>query len=356
MPWFYVDDGFSSSKPVMSLPDDKVRAPMHIAACGLWVLAGSWSAKEELDGYVPVSKLKQLGATPSMVRALITPGPMDAALWELADPKNDEMSNECLTDLSQKSYDIRDKSLRHPAQSWADLGAIRFKNWSKWQKTKEQLERDRLAQLERKRGQRSRGNNGATWGNRNLSNRDNGVDNQGDSTNGQQTGDSGNPSRTPAGDPAAARAFTNPTHTLNTLVETFGGGGGLSNAEASGRGTKPVNGHTVPSPKPPPPPKNSLKEKQTPSRYCDNHPEGTKDPCSVCQSRRRAYEQWAVDQMEQNEREAQAEAVERIRSQQSVLQKRLLEEKRLDACTDCDGIGYNQNDEKCTHPNVKDIQ
>jgi hypothetical protein len=40
VPWFYVDDGFSDSKPVLNMPDRH-----RLAACGLWVLAGSWSAK-----------------------------------------------------------------------------------------------------------------------------------------------------------------------------------------------------------------------------------------------------------------------------------------------------------------------
>lgn len=55
MPWFYVDDGFSDSKPVMNLPDR-----YRLAACGLWVLGGSWSAKEETDGFVPDSRMRQL--------------------------------------------------------------------------------------------------------------------------------------------------------------------------------------------------------------------------------------------------------------------------------------------------------
>src|ERR1700742_1294424 len=68
MPWFYVDDGFSDSKPVLNMPDRH-----RLAACGLWVLAGSWSAKEELDGFVPNSKLRQLGVRPPILAALTEP-------------------------------------------------------------------------------------------------------------------------------------------------------------------------------------------------------------------------------------------------------------------------------------------
>ena len=55
MPWFYVDDQFADSKPVVAMPDR-----YRLAACGLWLLAGSWSAREKLDGYVPKGKLRQL--------------------------------------------------------------------------------------------------------------------------------------------------------------------------------------------------------------------------------------------------------------------------------------------------------
>ena len=55
MPWFYVDDQMADSKPVLAMPDR-----YRLAACGLWLLAGSWSAREKLDGYVPKGKLRQL--------------------------------------------------------------------------------------------------------------------------------------------------------------------------------------------------------------------------------------------------------------------------------------------------------
>lgn len=44
MPWFIVDDGFHSHKKA-------VRA--GVGAVGLWVLAGSWSADQLTDGFVP---------------------------------------------------------------------------------------------------------------------------------------------------------------------------------------------------------------------------------------------------------------------------------------------------------------
>lgn len=124
MPWFYVDDGFSDSKPVLNMPDR-----YRLAACGLWVLAGSWSAKEELDGFVPKSKLRQLGARAPIIAALTDSGPLSAPLC---------------TEVS---------------------GGIQFNSWDKWQPTKAELvaerlenERKREAEAERKRRERAEKN------------------------------------------------------------------------------------------------------------------------------------------------------------------------------------------------------
>ncbi len=45
MSWFYVDDAFADSKPVMQI--DKA---LRNEAIGLWLRCGAWSAKEETDG------------------------------------------------------------------------------------------------------------------------------------------------------------------------------------------------------------------------------------------------------------------------------------------------------------------
>lgn len=116
MPWFYVDDGFSDSKPVMNMPDR-----YRLAACGLWVLSGSWSAKEMTDGFVPMSKLKSLGAKPAHLEILTAAGDMDAALWE------------------QKR------------------GGFAFKNWPKWQRTRAEILAKREHEASKKRGQRAKG-------------------------------------------------------------------------------------------------------------------------------------------------------------------------------------------------------
>lgn len=72
MTWFKVDDGFYSSRKVLMIP----RA--NRAKClGVWVQAGSWSAKELTDGHVPGYVLDDLGGIPEERDELIRVG-----LWE----------------------------------------------------------------------------------------------------------------------------------------------------------------------------------------------------------------------------------------------------------------------------------
>lgn len=145
MPWFYVDDGFSDSKPVLNMPDR-----YRLAACGLWTLAGSWSAKEELDGFVPDSKLRQLGARPPILAALTEPGPMSAPLCSRVE------------------------------------GGIQFNSWGKWQKTRDELMAKRREDADRQRAWReahpeakterkTKGRNSLHSANTNVSHSDNDV-------------------------------------------------------------------------------------------------------------------------------------------------------------------------------------
>jgi hypothetical protein len=108
MPWFYVDDGFSDSKPVLNMPHR-----YRYAACGLWVLAGSWSAKEETDGYIPESKLRELVPDPRTRRTLIGVLTMPDALCEQV------------------------------------ASGLAFKSWAKWQRTRAELVRKRRADCAR---------------------------------------------------------------------------------------------------------------------------------------------------------------------------------------------------------------
>jgi hypothetical protein len=111
MPWFNVDDGFANSKPVL-----RISRRYRCAAVGLWTLAGSWSAKELTDGFVPDHAIEEFASTPAMAEQLVR-----ADLWTRV------------------------------AEGW------QFNNWAKYQKTKEQVYAFRAAEAERKRKQRSGG-------------------------------------------------------------------------------------------------------------------------------------------------------------------------------------------------------
>lgn len=71
MPWFRIDDGFSTSRKVLSIPK---RA--RLSAVGLWTLAGAWCAKELTDGVVPAFMIEELGGTQASAEALVT-----STLW-----------------------------------------------------------------------------------------------------------------------------------------------------------------------------------------------------------------------------------------------------------------------------------
>lgn len=94
MAWFKVDDGFHHSAKVLSIPRS-VRAE----ALGAWVIAGTWSADNMTDGFVPQSVLLDWPISGDAVAALC-----DAGLWLRED------------------------------------GGIRFHDWCEYQPTKAQLE------------------------------------------------------------------------------------------------------------------------------------------------------------------------------------------------------------------------
>lgn len=144
MPWFYVDDGFSDSRPVLNMP-----SRYRLAACGLWVLAGAWSAKEETDGFIPEAKLRDLGATPEVVRVL-TSGV--APLWQRDD--------------------------NAAAIERRRVGNATFLHWSKWQKTRAELVARREADVRRQRNHRRKGRDTLSSENREMSQRDSGVTNR----------------------------------------------------------------------------------------------------------------------------------------------------------------------------------
>jgi hypothetical protein len=122
MPWFFVDDAFADSKPVMALD----RA-LRNEAIGLWVRCGAWSAKEETDGRVGIDIVRQFGGTPRLVKAL----QFQAELWQ----KPGENTPETMVETTGKSSGNRRE--------------IIFANWEKWQKTKAENDARRKADAAR---------------------------------------------------------------------------------------------------------------------------------------------------------------------------------------------------------------
>lgn len=111
MPWFKVDDGFANSKPVLRIP-----RRYRTQAVGLWVLAGTWAAKELTDGHIPEYVLEDFASTPTIAGHLVAAG-----LWETADD------------------------------------GYQFVGWSKYQPTKEQVLTSRAEEAERRKlGRESR--------------------------------------------------------------------------------------------------------------------------------------------------------------------------------------------------------
>lgn len=71
MAWFKVDDGFYTSRKVLSIPRSR-----RLAALGLWTACGSWSMRELTDGHVPRYVVEELGGGDTEVNDLLT-----AKLW-----------------------------------------------------------------------------------------------------------------------------------------------------------------------------------------------------------------------------------------------------------------------------------
>jgi hypothetical protein len=65
VPWFKVDDQLATHPKV---------ARAGLAAMGLWVKAGSWSAQHLTDGHIPAGTLRILGATRAHADALVKAG------------------------------------------------------------------------------------------------------------------------------------------------------------------------------------------------------------------------------------------------------------------------------------------
>lgn len=106
MPWFKVDDSFWGNPKQTACP---------ASAIGLWVRAGSWSAQQLTDGFVPRHMLSMFGARPKDAADLVSSG-----LWETTE------------------------------------GGWVFHDWSSWQPSRRQVEEQRAAAAARKQSWRDK--------------------------------------------------------------------------------------------------------------------------------------------------------------------------------------------------------
>ena len=246
MPFFNVDDDFPNSKPVMRIPRRN-----RAAAIGVWTLCGAWSAKELTNGYVPDAVVDEYGGTAKIREMLFA-----ASLWEQAD------------------------------------GGVQYRNWPKWQRTKEQVLvfREKTAARQRR----------------------------------YRTGNNHDP---PTGDDAECNAVTSALLTPlphsdsrcddtvshaapipRPSLVTFGGETHVSSGPASAAS---------------PPP-----------QFCSKHmPSGTNDDCRACMGARKRHEVWLTEQTLDSKRA----------EQQRSRDERVAWRAAVDNCDMCDDNGYIGN-------------
>lgn len=112
MAWFKVDDKLHSHRKVRRARKGGDR-PRDAAAIGLWVLAGSWAASNETDGFVPADELDQ---------------------WD--------------TDADALAERLVESGLWSETEQDGEPGFL-FHEWEQYQPTSDQLEARRAAARER---------------------------------------------------------------------------------------------------------------------------------------------------------------------------------------------------------------
>jgi hypothetical protein len=117
MPWFKVDDGFSTSRKVISIPRRD-----RLAAVGLWTMAGNFAAKELTDGHVPAYVLDDLGATPELIDLLVASG-----LWDRDEQGEIWFHDWCEYQPSASEY--REKQAKLKAKRSEDGKIAAAKRW-----------------------------------------------------------------------------------------------------------------------------------------------------------------------------------------------------------------------------------
>ncbi|MGP9720933.1 MULTISPECIES: hypothetical protein [unclassified Corynebacterium] len=104
MTWFKADDQLSRSKKVLQIP-----RRYRMQAMGLWILAGTWSAGELTDGFIPGHMLDELGATKAVAARLVAsglwrevPGGFLFNSWSEFQPSSDDVREKRARDAERK--------------------------------------------------------------------------------------------------------------------------------------------------------------------------------------------------------------------------------------------------------------
>lgn len=109
MVWFRVDDGFADHPKVVRLLDHSPRWPRALA---LWLLAGTWCAKQLTDGAVPTGLVTRLGFTKADAQALV-----DAQLWRI-DGSGYQFHDWEARNPTRKHIEKRREKTRNKVSNW----------------------------------------------------------------------------------------------------------------------------------------------------------------------------------------------------------------------------------------------
>jgi len=115
MVWFRVDDGFPTSRKVLSIPKRR-----RATAIGVWTLAGAWCARELTDGTLPRYALEEIPSGPQASADLVSSGlwiqrgpDFEFHDWAEYQPSREEVLKEREAHAArQKAYRDRKKAER----------------------------------------------------------------------------------------------------------------------------------------------------------------------------------------------------------------------------------------------------
>jgi hypothetical protein len=119
MPWFKVDDGFSTSRKVIQIPRRD-----RFQAIGLWLMAGNFAAKELTDGHIPAYVLDEIGAPEELVDLLISVG-----LWDCDEQGEIWFHDWCeyqpsASEYREKRREVSEKRTEAANKRWSNAKSI----------------------------------------------------------------------------------------------------------------------------------------------------------------------------------------------------------------------------------------